>query len=63
MTDLQEAMLAEARARHGEIQPCSGREDLGECFTREKGMTLLWYNSVDGSTRVVIRKDALCNPS
>lgn len=63
MSNLHDQMIAEARARHGQIAPCAGRADLSECFTAERGMVIFWYNSADGSTRAVIRKEASCNPS
>lgn len=60
MTDLHASMIAEARARHGQIAPCSGRADLSECFTQEEGMILFWCNSPDGSTRLIIRRTSPC---
>ena len=60
MTDLQEAMIAEARKRHGEILPCSSKRSLAECFTEEGEYdTILWYNDAQGNTHVV-RRSALC---
>lgn len=60
MSNLQASMIAEARARHGEIQPCEGKRSLEECFTEERGMLLFWCNSPDGSTRVITHRSAPC---
>jgi hypothetical protein len=59
MTDLQASMIAEARRRHGEIEPCAFRNSLAECFTDEGEYGLLfWYNDAQGHTHVVRRSPA-----
>jgi len=54
MTDLQQALLADARSRYGEIQPCAGRRSLEECFADYgKHGFYLYFNDKTGSTHVV----------
>ena len=54
MTQLQRAMIAQARERFDKILPCSGKASLDECFIDmgEYGY-LLYYNTPDGGTHVV----------
>jgi len=46
-------LIAEARARHGEIRPCSGKT-FEECFTFHKGELYFWFNLQNGNTKVLI---------
>lgn len=51
-------LVAAAMERHGsDITPCSRRTSWRECITRHEigpaCRTLLWFNTPDGSTRVV----------
>ena len=54
MTILQEAMIAEARKRHGQIRFCARCISLEECFTEEDGRLYFWFNTQDGNTRVLV---------
>lgn len=53
MTDRRRSLIAEARARHGEIRPCSGKT-FEECFTFHKGELYFWFNLQNGNTKVLI---------
>lgn len=46
-------LLAEACRRHGQIEPCSGRE-WAECFATIAGRRVLWYNDQSGNTHMAI---------
>lgn len=55
MTSRQQALIDQAREKHGEIQPCANKENLEQCFTLEDRYGyLFWFNTEDGSTRVLI---------
>lgn len=56
MTEQQRGMIAEARARHGEILPCVHRSSLENCFTMERGLLMFWFNDDSGSTRMISRR-------
>ncbi len=59
MPDPRMALLAGARRRHGDIQPCASKATLEECFTTlRSGEAVLWFNTPDGSIRV-LRESAL----
>lgn len=50
MTATQERLLARARARCGDIEPCAGRS-WEECFTSIEGHLALWFNDQTGNTK------------
>jgi len=55
VSDRKQALIDQARKRHGEIQPCSGKERLEDCFSEENPCGLMfWFNTEDGSTRVLV---------
>lgn len=46
-------MIKKAMELYNEIHPCSNKSELGDCFTIEEGMLMLWFNTSDESTHVV----------
>lgn len=54
MTSRHQALIAAARKQHGEIQPCSTRRSLEDCFTEEEGRLHFWFNIQGGNTRVLV---------
>lgn len=56
MNTIQVDMLQEAIEKYNDIEPTSGRNWDG-CFTKEEGMNIFWFNTLDGSTRVIIREE------
>lgn len=59
MNEQQAAMVAEARARYGQIYPCGGRQNLEDCFSYHRHDhrhdIILWFNDNTGNTHVVRR--------
>lgn len=54
LTNRKQALIAAARAQHGDIQPCSGKRSLEDCFTDEAGVGLIfWFNTPDHTTRII----------
>jgi len=47
-----ERLLEQARARYGEIAPCSGRNWEG-CLTLERGKVMLWFDTPDHNTHMI----------
>lgn len=54
MSRRKRALIADARKRHGQIQPCATRERLENCFTEEEGRLFFWFNTQDGNTKVLV---------
>lgn len=55
----QDQLINEAKAKHGEVFPCVGKNSLYECITHEEklGMMMFWFNVAgDKSTRVMTLK-------
>jgi hypothetical protein len=49
-------MLKEARSRHHVVKPCARKRTFSECLTSDCGYVLLWYNTSNERTHVVMRK-------
>ena len=50
---IRHEMMKEVRGLSG--TPCGDRR-LDECFTRDEGTLILWYNDAAGSTHVIKRE-------
>lgn len=48
------ALIRRARGEHGRIEPCASRHSLEECFSQEGQDLMFWFNTADGSTRVLV---------
>lgn len=53
MNEIKNILINRARELYKEIEPCSNRSELSECFTKEGDMLLLWFNTSDNSTHVI----------
>ena len=53
---LKRRLVEQARKMHGTIFPCGLRTSLEECFTLLDDMMMLWYNTQDRSTHVVVAR-------
>ena len=56
MTTFQKEMLDKARERWGVITFPGRKESWDDCFTEYKGVMILWFNVLGGSTSMVGRK-------
>lgn len=53
LTQIEEAMIGRAIARHGVIEPCGSFNTFNECFMDYPNGKTFWYNTEDHSTHVV----------
>ena len=51
---LKKSMIREAKKLHSKIFPCGMKKSLDECFTITEDAVLLWFNTPDMDTRVLI---------
>jgi hypothetical protein len=56
MERVEKKLIKKAKVEYKRIFPCSHRQKLEECFTREKDLVYLWFNTEDESTHVVTEK-------
>jgi len=47
------SLMLEARRRHGTLYRCGSRASLWDGFQVQRGRLEFWFNSADGSTRMV----------
>jgi hypothetical protein len=52
MSRRHKRLIVKAHKRFGRVFPCRQCSRLLECFTRERGRLIFWYNTADGSTHV-----------
>lgn len=56
---LKKNMIREAKKIHSKIFPCGMKRSLDECFTITEDAVLLWFNTRDKDTHVMMAaKDA-----
>lgn len=53
MGHLEKYLIKEATRKHKKIFPCAHKKDLNDCFTKDEGRLMLWFNTEDQSTHVV----------
>jgi len=53
MSALKKEMIRKAMRRYGWISLCGGKENWDQCFSEWDSRLVFWFNSRDGSTRVV----------
>ena len=53
LTSRHQELIEEARRRYGPIKPCGSATTFGQCFSSLNGRLIFWFNTQDGSTRVV----------
>jgi hypothetical protein len=53
MGHLEKQLIDKATRKHKKIYPCALKENIGDCFTRDDGRLMLWFNTEDQSTHVV----------
>ena len=44
MERVEKKLIKKAKVEYKRIFPCSHRQKLEECFTREKDLVYLWFN-------------------
>lgn len=47
-------LINEARQRYRAISPCGRRSNIAECFSVMENCLILWFNTDDNSTHVVV---------
>ena len=53
LDDIEREMVQSALREHAVIYPCSNKNSLRECFTRDRSNCLFWFNTIDNSTHVL----------
>jgi hypothetical protein len=53
MGHLEKQLIDKATRKHKKIYPCAHKENIDDCFTRDDGRLMLWFNTEDQSTHVV----------
>ncbi len=53
-TKVKKRMIREARKVYSKIFPCGLKKSLEECFTITDDTVLLWFNTKDQNTHVVM---------
>lgn len=53
MDERKEALMYKAWVEHGDIEPCSSKVSLMDCFTIEGKALLFWFNTSDNSTHLL----------
>ena len=53
MNALKQSLINKAQEKYKKIYPASRLRSLDECFTEEEDELILWFNTEDGSTRVL----------
>jgi deoxyinosine 3'endonuclease (endonuclease V) len=56
MGNVEKSLIRQARSEYKKIFPCSHREKLEHCITRDKERVYLWFNTEDQSTHVLTKK-------
>jgi hypothetical protein len=52
VSDQQLKLIERAKAKYGDIYPCDKKSQWDECFSRENGQVIFWFNSKDHSTHI-----------
>lgn len=55
MNEIKKTMISEAAQKHNLIYPCGKFSNLEDCFTTYEDQLMLWYNTEDKSTHVIIK--------
>ncbi len=55
MNEIKKTMISEAAQKHTSIYPCGNYLNLEDCFTTYEDQLMLWYNTEDKSTHVIIK--------
>lgn len=53
MGHLEKELIDKATRKHKKIYPCAHKANIADCFTRDDGRLMLWFNTEDQSTHVV----------
>jgi hypothetical protein len=56
MGNVEKSLIRQAKSEYKKIFPCSHREKLEHCITRDKERVYLWFNTEDQSTHVLTKK-------
>ena len=58
MTEQKERLIRRAYETHETVLPCSNRAELSECFSTMEDKLVLWFNTEDNSTHVLVEEVA-----
>lgn len=50
-------MITRARKKYGRIYPCGEKKNIEECFDAFENHLLLWFNTDDGQTHLILEKE------
>lgn len=53
MGQIEQKLIKQATRKHKKIFPCAHKENLDECFTKDNGRIMFWFNTEDQSTHVI----------
>jgi hypothetical protein len=56
MGSVEKSLIRQAKSEYKKIFPCSHREKLEHCITRDEERVYLWFNTEDQSTHVLTKK-------
>ncbi|MGM0443969.1 MAG: hypothetical protein ACQEQV_07270 [Fibrobacterota bacterium] len=54
MDEVKNRLIREAVETYKLVRPCGGKGSLEECFSREGDRLMLWFNTHDESTHIVM---------
>jgi len=52
--ELMKTMIRKAKQRHARIFPCGIKSRIEDCFTVFEDHLVLWYNTMDKNTHILI---------
>lgn len=55
MSEIEQNLINRAKKQFKQIYPCSTKKRLKECFTVEDNRIILWFNTEDETTHVIIQ--------
>lgn len=54
MEDQKQALIRKAQESYSSILPCKGKLSVDDCFTQDDDKLMLWFNTEDRSTHVLV---------
>ena len=60
MSQLYKKLMCRAYRRHPDFRPVGGRMQFSQCFTETEVGTILWYDTPDNSTHIVLGSKPGC---
>jgi hypothetical protein len=53
MEHIKEKLIQTAKDKFKDVKPCGEHKSLYDCFTVQNDRLLLWFNTLDGTTKVL----------